>query len=47
MQKCLGVTITDHVGIKSLKSIFPIILFFQPNPFPLRCAQGVKTMSNY
>lgn len=30
---------------ESLKSIFPIILFFQPNPLPLHCAQVVKTMS--
>lgn len=47
MQKCLGSTITDHVGRKSFKSIFPIILFFQPNSFPLHCVQVVKTMSSF
>lgn len=47
MQKCLGSTITDIVGRKSLKSIFPIILFFQPYSFPLHCVQVVETMSSF
>lgn len=34
-------------GKKKFKSVFPIILFFQPYSFPLHCVQVVRTMSSF